>query len=135
MKRIMWLVALMLVAFTVTPAAADFYVIAGGGRLGTAITTLPFLITSPGLYYLPRNLTHSSTGVYAIPVAADDVTIDLMGFCLTGPGKGSGGGNSGIVVAAGHTNVEIRWWVSGSETPDNVGYFYREATTWSWTAR
>ena len=108
MKRIMWLVALILVAFTVTPAVADFYVIAGGGRLGTAITTVPFAITSPGLYYLTANLTSSGTNNYAITVDADDVTIDLMGFCLTGPGKGSGANNSGIVVAATRTNVEIR---------------------------
>lgn len=105
MKRIMLIVVLMLVAFTVTPAAADFYVIAGGGRLGTAITALPYTITDPGLYYLTRNLT--STGS-AITVHANNVTIDLSGFCLTGPGKGSGFGKIGIVVAAGHTNVEIR---------------------------
>ena len=108
MKRFVGLMALLIMVLTVTPAAADFYVIGGGGRLGTAITTLPFVITSPGLYYLASNLTSSSPNLYAIIVGADDVTIDLNGFCLTGPGKGSGAGNHGIVVAATHKNVEIR---------------------------
>jgi hypothetical protein len=100
--------ALLIAVLMVTPAAADFYVVGGGGRLGTAITTLPIAITSPGLYYLTNNLTSSGTNNYAITVNADDVTIDLNGFCLTGPGKGSGTLNSGIVVAATRTNVEIR---------------------------
>ena len=108
MKRVVGLMALLISVLTVTPAVADFYVIAGGGRLGTAITTVPFPISSPGLYYLTVNLTSSNPNLYAIPVFADDVTIDLNGFCLTGPGKGSGSGNNGIRVAEGHTNVEIR---------------------------
>ena len=108
MKRVVGLMALLIVVLTVTPATADFYVIAGGGRLGTAITALPYTITSPGLYYLSNNLTSSETSNNAITVNADDVTIDLMGFCLTGPGKGSGTSNNGIMVAATRTNVEIR---------------------------
>ena len=93
---------------TVTPAAADFYVIGGGGRLGTAITTVPIAITSPGLYYLANNLTISDPDLNAITVGADDVTIDLNGFCLTGPGKGSGINNSGIRLFGTRSNVEIR---------------------------
>jgi parallel beta-helix repeat protein len=60
------------------------------------------------LYYLTSNLAASATDKDAITVEADDVTLDLMGFCLTGPGKGSGSGNSGIFVATSRTNVEIR---------------------------
>jgi len=108
MKRVVGLMALLIAVLTVTPAAADFYVIGGGGRLGTAITALPYTITSPGLYCLTQNLTLSNPALNAISVNADDVTIDLMGFCLTGAGKGSGVNNSGIVVAATRTNVEIR---------------------------
>ncbi|MHB8067270.1 MAG: right-handed parallel beta-helix repeat-containing protein [Desulfobaccales bacterium] len=107
MKRFVGLTALLIMVLTVTPAVADFYVIAGSGRLGTAITTVPVPINSSGSYYLTQNLT-CSANVNAITVHADDVTIDLNGFCLTGPGKGSGEGNNGIVVAQGHTNVEIR---------------------------
>lgn len=107
MKRVVGLMALLILVLTVTPAAADFYVIAGGGRLGTAITALPYTITSPGLYYLTNNLTSSGTNNNAITVNADDVTIDLMGFRLTGPGKTSGG-NNGVIVAGNRTNAEIR---------------------------
>jgi len=100
--------ALLILVLTVTPAAADFYVIGGGGRLGTAITSVPIAITSPGLYYLANNLTLSSPDLNAITVGADDVTIDLNGFCLTGPGKGSGTLNSGIRLFGTRSNVEIR---------------------------
>lgn len=77
MKRVVGLMALLIAVLTVIPATVDFYVIAGGGRLGTAITTVPFPISSPGLYYLTANLTSSNPNLYAIPVFADDVTIDL----------------------------------------------------------
>ena len=90
MKRVAGLMALLIAVLTVTPAPADFYVVGAGGRLGTAITTVPVAITSPGLYYLSNNLTSSGTSNNAITVDVDDVTIDLMGFCLTGPGKDIG---------------------------------------------
>jgi parallel beta-helix repeat protein len=108
MKRVVGLIALLIAVLTVTPAVADFYVIGGGGRLGTAITTLPVAITIPGVYYLTKNLTISDPELNAITVGADDVTIDLMGFCLTGPGKASGALNSGIRLFGTRSNVEIR---------------------------
>jgi hypothetical protein len=108
MKRVVVLMALLIMVLTVTPAVADFYVIGGGGRLGTAITSVPIAITSPGLYYLTKNLTISDPELNAITVGADDVTIDLNGFCLTGPGKGSGTLNSGIRLFGTRFNVEIR---------------------------
>ena len=48
MKRVAGLMALLIMVLTVTPAVADFYVISGGGRLGTAITSVPIAITIPG---------------------------------------------------------------------------------------
>ena len=59
MKRVVGLIVLLIAVLTVTPAIADFYVVAGGGRMGTAITTLPYTITSPGLYYLNNNKCQS----------------------------------------------------------------------------
>ena len=59
MKRVVGLMALLIAVLTVTPATAEFYVIAGGGRQGTAITTVPYTITSPGLYYLTNNTIFS----------------------------------------------------------------------------
>ena len=107
MKKVMGIFALMVVALTVTPAAADFYVIAGGGRLGTQISSVPYTISSPGLYYLAKNLTHTDIHSTAtITVSASDVTLDLMGFCLTGPGKDVLGNATGVKVSG--SNVEIR---------------------------
>ncbi len=80
----------------------------GGGAIaapieavGTEITSLPYTISSSGSYYLGGDL--SSTGV-GITVNADNVTIDLMGFTITGPGSGS---DNGIYIG-GRSNVEIR---------------------------
>jgi hypothetical protein len=107
MKRIIWVAAIMAVVCSALPAAADFYVIGGGGKAGTQITSVPYTIDSPGLYCLARNLTYSATTGNAITVNASGVTLDLMGFSLTGPGKTSGT-NFGIRFNPGLANVEIR---------------------------
>jgi hypothetical protein len=62
-------------------AESDFYVVAGGGAVGTKITSRPYEIKSPGFYYLTGNLTYNGSDK-AITVSADNVTIDLMGFSL-----------------------------------------------------
>jgi hypothetical protein len=54
------------------------------------ITSLPFTISQPGSYVLNGNLTGVS-GTDGITVQADNVTIDLSGFTLSGaPGAYSG---------------------------------------------
>lgn len=96
MKRNLWLLSLVgAMLLTVTPVLADgdFYVVAVGGGVGTKITSVPYTISSPGFYYLGSNLTYSGTGS-AISVDAENVTLDLMGFSLTGAGKSSS--NCGI---------------------------------------
>jgi hypothetical protein len=111
MKRFHWLLALMAaLLLSAAPVLADdgFYVIAGGGKAGTQINSVPYTINSPGLYCLAKNLTYTATTDNAITVNASDVTLDLNGFCLTGPGKTSGSHNEGISINAGLTNVEIR---------------------------
>jgi hypothetical protein len=67
----------------------------------TPITSVPYTISQSGSYYLTKNLTAAGT---AITVSADDVTIDLCGFTLTGPGSGS---NYGIYMSS-RKNIEIR---------------------------
>jgi hypothetical protein len=125
MKRVMWLVVLVVVALAVQPATADFYVIGGGGKVGTQINSLPYTISTSGFYYLGKNLTYSVTAGSAIFVDADDVTLDLMGFCLSGPGKTSGT-PSGIWVLANRKSVEIR---NGSvQGFGNVGIYGDPAT-------
>jgi hypothetical protein len=109
MKRIMWLVAVMVAAVLLGGGAAwadgDFYVIAGGGSpVGTKITSLPIQIMNPGFYFLTGNLTYSGASS-GIVVFSDDVTIDLMGFCLSGPGSSTLANGISIL---GHKNVEVR---------------------------
>ncbi len=106
LSLLVWLAAVLLSAAPVL-GQDGFYVIAGGGKAGTQINSVPYTISSPGLYCLAKNLTYTPTTGNAISVTASDVTLDLNGFCLTGPGKASGG-NYGITINGGVTNVEIR---------------------------
>jgi parallel beta-helix repeat protein len=105
MKKVMAMVALMAVAFmgALLTANADSYVIASG--VGTKISRVPYTITTPGFYYLAQNLTIAPiAGNVAITVEADNVTLDLMGFVLSGVGKS----DDGIVFSGIRSNVEIR---------------------------
>ena len=105
MKRNFWVLVLLMAALGLAPPAwADdsFYVIAGGG-VGTPITSAPYNITQPGFYYLKGNLNYSGSN-YAIQVNTGDVTLDLMGFSLTGPSAASG---VGIFINY-CQNVEVR---------------------------
>ncbi|MCX5888339.1 MAG: right-handed parallel beta-helix repeat-containing protein [Deltaproteobacteria bacterium] len=106
MNKKIWLLALVGAVLWGQPVwAQDFYVIAGGG-VGTRITSLPYTISNPGFYYLTGNLSFSGTGT-GITVASDDVTIDLMGFRISGPGSSA----FGIYLfdgTTGHKNVEVR---------------------------
>ena len=65
------------------------------------ISSVPCKISASGFYYLTEDLTATGTG---ITVEADDVTIDLRGQQLIGPGSGD---NYGIYMN-GCSNVEIR---------------------------
>lgn len=82
----------------------------------TPISSLPFTITNPGSYYLTGNLTSISSG---ITIQADQVTVDLMGFTLTG-GSGSGvfisGARNNIVIR----NGVVRGWANGIEIPGAI---------------
>ncbi|MEW6657124.1 MAG: right-handed parallel beta-helix repeat-containing protein [Thermodesulfobacteriota bacterium] len=102
MKRFVTLAMVLAVVLCGTAARADFYVVAGGGGVGTKITSVPYTITQPGFYYFGKNLTYSGSGT-AITVNADNVTLDLMGFGLTSAGSGQFG-----IYMNGRANVEIR---------------------------
>ena len=74
------------------------------------ITNLPYVINSPGSYYLTQNLTGSS-GNYGVVINANDVALDLNGFRLTGvagslDGIAVGGSRSGICIR----NGSVRNW-------------------------
>jgi parallel beta-helix repeat protein len=102
MKRTCWLLLLVCaVLFNIGTAMADgdMYVVAVGGGVGTKITSLPKTITAPGFYYVAGNLTCPS-GI-GITVNSDDVTIDLMGFRLSGNSASHG-------ISGSTNNVEVR---------------------------
>jgi len=73
-----------------------------GGSVSTR-----FEITTPGSYYLTGNRTVTSTTVTGIWIDCSNVTIDLMGYSLTGPDSGA---YSGILInsGSGNGNIEIR---------------------------
>ncbi len=67
--------------------AEGFYVIAGSRGVGTAITptSLPCVIGKSGFYYLTGNIIWSGA-VNPVTIGADEVTLDLMGFSISGTG-------------------------------------------------
>ena len=104
-KGVFFLIALfLLLIFNIANAFADSYVIVGSRGIGTKINTLPYTIASSGYYYIARDLSCDATN-HGITIAADNVTLDLMGFSLNGPG--SGNDYDGIYIDTLY-NVEIR---------------------------
>lgn len=72
----------------------------------TPISSLPFSVSVPGSYYLTGPLSSTNSG---ITVSADDVTVDLMGFTISGAQNTN---HPGIHIAGGNDvmrrNVVIR---------------------------
>ena len=99
---------LFILTFTSTGLSANFYVVAGGGKkVGIEIKQLPYTISGPGFYYITKNLDAPvGSNAITLETGAHDVTIDLMGFAITGP-PGSGEEN-GIFSDSYNYNVEIR---------------------------
>lgn len=88
-----------------SPASTD-----GIREPGTPISLLPFATNGPGRYYLTRDLT----GASGVTIQHSDVTLDLHGFTLRGPG----GSGNGILVSGEQTAVRIqngtvRGWFNG----------------------
>lgn len=67
------------------------------GVAATPITTVPFVITKPGNYYLPEDLTFAAAAGTAITIEASQVIVDLNGRTLKGTAKGFDTTN-GIVI-------------------------------------
>ncbi|NCC25367.1 MAG: right-handed parallel beta-helix repeat-containing protein [Deltaproteobacteria bacterium] len=93
---------------------------------GVPITTVPFIIGRSGHYYLTGNLQSTSTTGAAITCTVPDVTIDLKGFSLIGPGNSSGD-NDGItarkntIIKNGIVRSFGRYGIHGSKN-DSSGY-------------
>lgn len=65
--------------------------------------SFPVVIDEPGSYVLTSNVT-VSTDVNGIVINASDVTLDLNGHAIIGPGSGSGNG----IYAYGKHNITIK---------------------------
>lgn len=73
-------------------------------------TSFPVTISTAGSYKLTSNLTCSTEDTNAISITVSNVTLDLNGFTIVGPGNSEGSSGSGISVAgtAIQTNVIIK---------------------------
>ncbi len=107
MKNLLFMFIVSTTLLFASSTWAEFYVIAGAGGkpVGTEITALPAVVSSPGFYYITKNLTCPS-GSHGISIETDDVTLDLMGFSLIGPG-GNASNQSGISLTN-RSNITIR---------------------------
>lgn len=77
---------------------------------GTPITSLPFTVDECGSYFLTDCLTGVS-GQHGITIQADDVTLDLNGFTLTGvPGSLGGVTAVGPLENVSVQNGTVRGW-------------------------
>jgi len=81
----------------------------------TPISSLPYSITQAGSYFVTTNLTGVS-GTNGITISADNVTLNLGGFTLTG----AGGSANGIQGIGARFNVVIRNGVLTAWTGDGI---------------
>ncbi len=74
-------------------------------RIPIKAADLPLTISEPNSYYLAETINFSVTDTNAITIECNDVTIDLMGYHLIGPGKAAGTSGNGIYMTS--SNIEI----------------------------
>jgi hypothetical protein len=73
----------------------------------TAITSVPYTISVPGIYCLTGNLETAMTEGHAITINVNNVVIDLNGRKLGGGAAGAGTSAYGI-YASGRENITIK---------------------------
>ena len=78
---------------------------AGDGQIDIAY--LPFTISSSGSYVVVKDLSLSTQDTNGIVISADNVTLDLNGHSLTGPGNSTGTSGSGIYIESTRCNIAI----------------------------
>ena len=69
---------------------------AGGQIKITQPISFPIVIDQPGSYILTATITVAAIDSNAIEIEADNISLDLNGHFLKGPGKESGSSGSGI---------------------------------------
>jgi hypothetical protein len=72
---------------------------------GTPISSVPYIITASGSYYLSENAQATSSLFSGITIWADNITLDLKGFSLIGDGTA---GLHGVFIDGDYKNVTIR---------------------------
>ncbi len=88
--------ALLALVFTVSiPLSA--YGVDGQIKIAQP-ASFPIIIDQPGSYVLTCNITTAITNVNCFEIDTDNVTLDLNGHALIGPGKENGSSGSGIYV-------------------------------------
>jgi len=81
---------------------------AANNQLDILISELPYTILYSGMYRLTGALYLASTNTHGITIDADDVTLDLNGHVLNGPGKAAGSSGAGIYVNGFQYHIVIR---------------------------
>ena len=83
----------------------DNYHIAAGNQLNILLCEIPEELNWPCSVKLSGTLVCTNNGVNGITIAANDVTIDLDGHTLIGPGESSG---NGIYQSSTYYNLTVR---------------------------
>ena len=68
---------------------------------------LPLTISSSGSYYLAETINFGTQNTSGITIDTNDVTIDLNGYSLIGPGKTAGSNGSGIQASSSFSNISV----------------------------
>ena len=87
---------------TLTEISGQIATLRSDGAVG--ITTAPFTISAPGVYYLKNDV--SVTTGDAIIINADDVTLDLGGFAIRSTASPASG--SGVAMNTVQKNIHIK---------------------------
>jgi len=101
--KLQWIHPLIVFAITTLLTAP---VRAGDGQID--IASLPFLIEGPGSYVVVRDLSLTDPDTNGILVASDNVTLDLNGHTLSGPGPETGTIGSGVMVEHLRSGIAVR---------------------------
>ena len=85
---------------------------------------MPLTITASGLYRVTEDLRVTNTGSHGITVQAPDVSIDLRGYELRGPGQDAGCGIYQTAELAGLavSNGTISAWQHGQKPSEDSGH-------------
>ena len=93
----------------------------------TAITSVPYTITAPGIYCLTGNLETAMTRGHAITIDTNNVVIDLNGRKLGGGSAGPGTGAYGIYSMQ-RKNITIK---NGTIRGFKIGVFLGDSSPYT----